>query len=96
MNQRGHVFKLYVEQEWAHHILRGGGRFANYLRKNSGVKSYRSQAACTGVPALPVRCVWFCLVGRVTQLARGGECAPVFRSRFTTRTKTQRQRFGFL
>ena len=69
--------------KWAHHDR--GGDFANYLRGNSGVKGCRSQAARTGLPALPCGCVWFCLVGLVTQLARGGECAPSFRSRFTTR-----------
>jgi len=31
------------------------GRFANYLRENLGVKGYWSQAACTGLPALPMR-----------------------------------------
>ena len=41
-------------------------------------------------PPYQCGCVWFCLVGRVTP------CAPSFRSRFTTRAKTQRQRFGFL
>jgi hypothetical protein len=30
---------------------------ANYLRKNSGVKGYRSQAACTGLPAYQCGCV---------------------------------------
>jgi hypothetical protein len=52
----------------------------------TGVAKRRAQDC----PPNQCGCVWFCLVGRVTP------CAPSFRSRFTTRAKTQRQRFGLL
>jgi len=44
------------------------GRFANYLRENSGVKGYQSQAACTGLPALPMR-LRLVLLGRARHSA---------------------------
>ena len=55
-----------------------GAILQNYPLENSGVKRYRSQAACAGLPALPMRMRLVCLVGRVTP------CAPSFRSRFTS------------
>ena len=105
MDQPGHASELDVQGVIAHYI----SQYASLpiiCGKTQVSKATGPKRRAQDCPPYQCGCVWFCLVGRVTQLARGGECAPSFRSRFTTRppppwlgatsAKRQRQRFGFL
>jgi hypothetical protein len=43
MNKPGHVSELHVQGEWTH-LVPQSPDLADYLRKNSGVKDYRTQS----------------------------------------------------
>ena len=82
--QTGACFRVTRSRNRGHHISQRRD-FANYLRENSTVKGYRSQAACTGLPALPMQ-MRLVLFGRARHSVRAVFSMEIHDSRENTAT----------